>query len=76
MLHPFRVIFAQRQLDLRFQSGHRRLELVRGVGDEPVLEVQGLAQALHQLVDLLGQRPHFAGDPVEGHRRQVKVRAV
>ena len=50
------ILLAQRHLDVRLQSRHRRAQLVRGVGDEAVLEAQHFVQPRHQLVHRLHQR--------------------
>ena len=55
------VDLALRQLGLRAQPGQRRLQLVRGVGEEVLLRADRLVQPRQQVVDRAHQRRHLLG---------------
>ena len=67
---------APRRVDLRLQRGERRAELVRGVGDEPLLRVDRLAEAAEEVVQRLHERPHLDRRRVLRDRAQVARRAA
>src|SRR3954468_23566430 len=72
MAHALGLALAQGQLDLRLQAAHGRLQLVGGIGDEAILEVEGAGQARHEAVDFVHQRAHLAGDVVRLDGAQVR----
>ncbi len=44
---------------------------MRGIGDEVLLRIEGMAHAVEQQVQLLHQRAHLLGQVLFAHRRQV-----
>jgi hypothetical protein len=71
------VDLALGQFGLRAQAGQRRLQLVRGVGQEVALRAaDGLVQPLQQVVDGAHQRRHLLGHVALGDRAQVGALAA
>ncbi len=62
---------ARHQLGLHAQPRQRRLQLMRGVGQEVALRGHGLLQALQQVVDGRHQRRHFLGHAAVRDRAEV-----
>ena len=59
-LLPLQWIFGvQRQLGLSFQSGQRRFDLMRGVGQKAFLQTDVAPQATENIVKTAHQRLHF-----------------
>ena len=56
---------------LQLERGQRRAQLVRGVGHEVLLRLEGLAHALQQRVELGHQGPHLVGQALGRHGGQV-----
>ena len=54
-----RIGFALRQIRLHAQTGQRRFELVRGIGQKAFLRCQRHLQAAEQIVDRRHQRRDF-----------------
>ena len=55
------VAGALQQLHLQLERRQRRAQLVRGIGHEVLLRVEGVAHAVEQQVELVHQRPHLFG---------------
>lgn len=58
-------------LDLRQGRGQRRAQFMGAVGSKAALGFQGLAQALQQMIDRLGQRGDFRRQSRHVDRRQI-----
>jgi hypothetical protein len=65
------VAGAAQPLHLQPERRQRRAQLVRRVGHEALLHLEGLAQALQQTVEFLHQRANLVGQVLPGQRRQV-----
>ena len=74
--HARRIVVAHRKLELRLHGGHRRFQLMRRIGNEPVLQRENAVDALEQCVDLLYERLHFAGNRTRFQRAAISVRAL
>ena len=73
-----RARMAKRELELGPKQGERRAELVRGVGDESPLVLEGRLEPLEHLVERLGEPRHLVarrryGQPVARSRRRDRA---
>ncbi len=59
------------RLHLQLERGERRTQLVRGIGDEVFLRLEGMTYPVEQQVELLHQRAHLVGQPFLAHRREL-----
>jgi hypothetical protein len=58
-------------LHLQLEGRKRRAKLVRGIGNEVLLRIEGMAHAAEQEIQLLHQRAHLVGQPLFADRRKI-----
>ena len=69
--HAVRARIGKRALGLQAQARERRAQLMRGVGDEAILQFEQAAQAREQEIDRVRQRPDLDRHDALVERRQI-----